>query len=226
MDLGPDMYGWGVNRDLDPLVLRTLNYWMTVLSTCTPSDYGELCQGDSTHNFYEGNGGIGDECGYVPNPPIPRGLPKSTLGIIIGSAGFLCLMLGLLAAVIRVQKLEFSKMKQKYLDDVLRPQKVRLQMFLDETLDNNNSNNNNDTFKSNSNHIKQTELSVVSAKFAVSSELSKDADDDSVMDSNPIADMFPQTTILMVRITDLCWTRVCVCVCVCVFHLLAQHCSN
>jgi hypothetical protein len=62
-------------------VVDTINYWMSVLMTCSPSE----SECDSFAEFYPEAGGTGDECGYVAFPgPERRMSPGAIAGLVVG----------------------------------------------------------------------------------------------------------------------------------------------
>ena len=84
-------------------------------------------------------------------------------------------LISLLVAEALIQKQQFKSMQERYTDDVSRPQKLRLKLFLEES----------------SHHMKAV---------APRTESTTTDDDSDHMETKQIADMFPHTTILFADI--------------------------
>jgi hypothetical protein len=80
------------------------------------------------------------------------------------------LVVAVLIQTIMVQRQQYRSMEKKYIDDVARPQKLRLKLFLEETR--------NSAFHDDNNGVEDSDNGIVLLK------------------STPIADMFPHTTVI------------------------------
>ena len=75
----------GIRRDIPPETVNTISYWMNILMTCNPQDEDGLCPDGNFASFYEGQGGTGDECGYVLYTTETDNFSKGAIaGIVIG----------------------------------------------------------------------------------------------------------------------------------------------
>lgn len=93
MGFGLSHYAIGVRRDVDPFVVHTLSYWISVLMSCNPLDPKGGCTDGNLATFYEGRGGDGTECGYVLLPTSDESLSSSAIaGIVFASVGFVLLV--------------------------------------------------------------------------------------------------------------------------------------
>ena len=94
---GLDHYGIGLRRDIDTDVVRTINYWLNVLMTCTPADPLTACPNGegSLELLYAETGGTGRECGYEQFPDSdPRRLsPGGIFGIVVGTFAVVALLI-------------------------------------------------------------------------------------------------------------------------------------
>ena len=81
MDFGLSHYAIGVGSHVDPAVVHTLNFWLTMLMMCNPLDPDGGCTDGNLATFYKGRGGDGSECGYVLFPTT-HSSPSS--GVIAG----------------------------------------------------------------------------------------------------------------------------------------------
>ena len=86
LGFGLNYYAIGVRKDIPPQTVRTMNYWMNRLMTCSPT---EECPHESFAMLYPRNGGTGEECGYIQFPVSQDGLSgRVVAGTVVGVVGF------------------------------------------------------------------------------------------------------------------------------------------
>jgi len=88
MSFGLSHYAIGIRQDIDPSVVNTISYWMNILMSCNPNEPDSLCPDGGFAEFYKGQGGAGDECGYVLYPSSGVQLTAAQIAGIVLAAVF------------------------------------------------------------------------------------------------------------------------------------------
>ena len=124
MGFGLNYFSFGIRKDIPTEVVDTLNYWLNVLMTCSPTSTADNddineCSTNSLAVLYPKNGGTGKECNYVQFPPPDNKLnSKVVAGIVIGCVTFV----GAISSIIYLYKLKQQerRFKKRFVQQIAR----------------------------------------------------------------------------------------------------------
>lgn len=126
LEYGLNHFSFGVRLDVPEEVTQTLNFWLQALMACFPEDPNGYCPNGvgSLSQMYLGQGGKGDECGYIqfPTSQGDEGLTSGLIAVIVAAAMTPVILVLLLGTLYHMRQLsdQEKRMKKRFIQQLAR----------------------------------------------------------------------------------------------------------